>query len=114
MTLTLLLVCLVGYVVMAAVFLLATTGSPRRIKWLGLAAIVASAPFFYWLGSFSEQATSGLCYSAVVEGIGNSVEQTNSPKTLAKQIRELPMRGYETSCPEVEQAARQLPGQNAP
>jgi hypothetical protein len=114
MTLTLLLICLVGYVVMAAVFVVSAAGSSRRVKWFGLVAIVASAPFFYWLGAFSEQATSGICYSAVVEGIANSVEQTNSPKLLAKQIRELPMRGYETSCSEVQQAAHGVWGQRAP
>ena len=114
MTLTLLWVCLVGYLVIAAVFVVSTASSSRRAKWLGLLAIAASAPFFYWLGAFSEQATSGICYSTVVEGVANSLEQTNSPKALAKQIRELPMRGYETSCPEVEQAARRLLGQKAP
>ena len=95
---------------MAAVFFVCTLGASRRARWLGFLAIAASAPFFYWLGAFSEQVDSGLCYSSIVGRVANAVEQTNSPQVLAKQLKALPMRGYETSCREVEQAAHQLPG----
>lgn len=110
MTLSLLLICLVGYLVMAASFFICAQGAPRRARWLGFVAIVASAPFFYWLGAFSEQIESGLCYSNVINRVANAVEQTNSPKVLAEQLKALPMRGYETSCHEVEQATHRLPG----
>jgi len=114
MTLFLLLMCLLGYLVLAAVFAVSVRNAPRRVLWLGLATIAASAPFFYWFGTFSEQFNSGLCYSSIVGEVANAVEHTDSPKSLAQQIKALPMRGYETSCSEVERAARRLPGQSAP
>lgn len=110
MALSLLLICLAGYLVMTAVFLTCTQGASRRVRWLGFISIAVSAPFFYWLGAFSGLADSGLCYSSVIDRVANAVEQTDSPKVLAKQLKALPMRGYETSCREVEQATHQLPG----
>jgi hypothetical protein len=106
--------CLVGYVVLAAVFFGATQGASRRARWLGLVAIAASAPFFYWLGAFSEQFNSGICYSNVMDKVANAVQHTSTPKALSGKIKALPMRGYETSCSEVERVASKLPGQSAP
>ena len=110
MTLSLLLICLVGYLVLAAVFVIVTHGVSRRARWAGLAAIAVSAPFFFWSGTFSEQFDAGQCYSNVVDKIANAVERTHSPRDLAEQIRALPMHGYETSCQEVEVAAHKLSG----
>ena len=110
----LLLGLLTGYVVMALVFLVGAHTASRRARWLGLIAIAAAAPVFYWLGAFSEQASTGICYSRVVGSIANAVEHTRHPKALAAEIGSLPMRGYETSCPEVDQASRKLPGSAPP
>lgn len=105
---------LIGYLVLATAFTVAAWKVPPRAKWLGLASIGAAAPFFLWLGSFAEQFGAGQCYSRTVAMIANSVEHTNAPAELAKQIRSLPMHGYETSCAEVETAARELPNAKAP
>ena len=110
----LLLGLLTGYVVMALVFLASAHAASRRARWFGLIAIAAAAPVFCWLGAFSEQASTGICYSSVVGNIANAVEQTQSPKALAAEIRSLPMRGYETSCPEVDQASHKLPDSAPP
>jgi hypothetical protein len=114
MTVTFLLVLLIGFGVMALIFVLAGRGLTRASKWLGLAAILLSAPFFYWLGAFSEQFTSGQCYSNVIAMIANSVEKSDSPTTLSEKIRALPLYGYETICAEVEAAAEKLPNASAP
>ncbi len=114
MTLSLLLALLVGCVVMAAMFLGAAWKTPGRAKWFGLVAIVVSAPFFYWLGSFSEQFGAGQCYSNAMSMIANAVERTDSPQDLARQLRALPMHGYETVCSEVEAAAGKLHNAGAP
>ena len=114
MEVLLLLSLLVGYVVMAFVFLASAHTASRRSRWLGFIAIAAAAPVFYWLGAFYEQASAGICYSNVVGRVASAVEQTNSPKALAAEIKSLPMRGYETSCPEVEQASRKLSGSAFP
>ena len=107
-------VLLVGYLFLGVAFLVATRGAAPRVKWLGLASILAAAPFFYWLGAFSEQFGSGQCYSRIVGTIANSAEHSNSPKELAQHIRALPMHGYETDCSEVEIAAKALPHAIAP
>lgn len=109
MTTLLLFVLLIGFCVMAAVFLLASRGVNRRGAWLGLAAIVLAAPFFFWLGAFSEQFTAGQCYTATIHSIANAVAATDDPAGLAGQIRALPLHGYETSCPQVKAAAVKLP-----
>lgn len=104
-----LLALLVVYVVLAAIFFGAASRPTRYAKWVGLAAIAAAGPFFYWLGAFSDQFSAGICYSSSVEMIANAVEKTDSPQDLAKRIRKLPLHGYETKCSEVEAAARELP-----
>ncbi|GAB3031255.1 hypothetical protein GCM10027285_12480 [Oleiagrimonas citrea] len=114
MEVLLLLSLLVGYVVMAFVFLVSAHTASRRSRWLGFIAIAAAAPVFYWLGAFTEQASAGACYSNVVSRVASAVEQTKSPKALAAEIKSLPMRGYETSCPEVEQASHKLSGSALP
>lgn len=113
MTLPLLLAALVGYGVLAAVFVAVTKDAKRHVRWLGLAAIAVSAPVFVWFGAFSEQFSSGQCYSSAIASIASAVEHTHSPEALAEQIRALPMHGYETICTEVESAARRLPHGNA-
>lgn len=107
-------VALIGYVVLAVVFVVVAWKSPPRAKWLGLAAITTAAPFFVWLGSFAEQFGAGLCYSSTVALIAKSVERTKSPVELGQAIRSLPMHGYETNCAKVEAAAKELPHTNAP
>src|SRR6478672_4314434 len=114
MTLLLLLALLVGCIVMAAMFLGTAWKTPGRAKWFGLAAILLSAPFFYWLGAFSEQFSSGQCYSSAIDRIANSVEHTSTPRELAQRIRDLPLHGYETVCSEVDSAAAALPNSGAP
>ena len=104
-----LLVLLAGFGVMALIFLLAARGLTKTSKWLGVAAMAFAAPFFYWLGVFSEQFTAGQCYSRSVGMIANAVAKTDSPAALSGQIRALPLHGYETMCPEVEAAAEKLP-----
>ena len=114
MALALLVAFLVGCVVMAAMLFGAAWKTPGRAKWFGLFAILAAAPFFYWLGVFSEHFGAGLCYSNTMLMVANAVERTDSPRTLAGQLRALPMRGYETACSEVEAAAKALPNAGAP
>ena len=114
MTATFLLVLLTGFGVMVLIFLLAGRGLTRKSKWLGLAAIALAAPFFFWLGSFSEQFTSGQCYSRSIHLIANAVSRTDAPVRLAEQIRSLPLYGYETMCSEVEVASEALPNAGAP
>jgi hypothetical protein len=109
MEILLLVSLLTGYAVMAAIFLVSAHAAPRRVKWFGIMAIAAAAPFFYWLGAFSERAGAGICYSNIIGNVADAVERTQSPRSLAAQIRALPMRGYETSCSEVEQASHRLP-----
>jgi 4-amino-4-deoxy-L-arabinose transferase-like glycosyltransferase len=114
MTATFLLVLVVGFGVMALIFLLAARGLTKKSKWLGLAAIIFAAPFFFWLGAFSEQFTSGQCYSRSIHLIANAVARTDAPAGLAEQIRSLPLYGYETVCSEVEVASEKLPNAGAP
>lgn len=114
MTATLLLVCLFGFGVMTLAFLTVGRGLTRKSKWLGVVAIALAAPFFYWLGAFSEQFTSGQCYSRSIHLIANAVSATDTPARLADQIRALPLYGYETSCPHVEAAAETLPHADVP
>jgi len=107
-------VSLIGYVVLVVLFMVAVWHSPPRAKWLGLASITTAAPFFVWLGYFTEQFGAGQCYSSTVALIANSVEHTKSPAKLSQRIRSLPLNGYETDCKEVEAAAKELPNANAP
>lgn len=109
MTATFLLALLVGFGVMVLIFLLAGRGLTQQSKWLGLAAIALAAPFFFWLGAFSEQFTSGQCYSRSIHLIADAVAKTGTPERLAEQIRSLPLHGYETVCSEVEVASEALP-----
>ena len=114
MTASPLLVVLISLVVMATLFLVASRSWVGRNRWLGLAALALSAPFFHWLGSLSERFDSGFCYSDTMASIASAVEGTQSPPELAAQIRSLPLRGYETVCSEVEVAAGRLPNASAP
>lgn len=109
MTATFLLVLLIGFVVMTLVFLLAARGVTRKSRWFGVAALMLAAPFFFWLGAFSEQFTAGQCYSSAIHAIANAVAATDDPAALAGKIRALPLHGYETSCVQVEAAAVKLP-----
>jgi hypothetical protein len=113
MTATFLLVLLIGFGVMALVFLLAGKGLNRKSKWLGVTALALAAPFFYWLGVFSEQFVSGQCYSRSIHLVSDAVASTDSPSLLAEDIRALPLHGYETVCSDVEAAAGKLPGAGA-
>lgn len=114
MTVLLIFTLFIGYLAFAIAFVLIAWRSPARAKWGGLAAIAAAAPFFIWLGAFGEQFGAGQCYSKTFSMIGNAVERTDAPVELAKKIRALPFRGYETSCSEVEAAAKDLPNASAP
>jgi hypothetical protein len=108
--LSLLIAAFFGYVILAALFLVATSSRMgRRAKWLGLAAIVAAAPALVWFGAFGEQTAAGQCYSKINDYVARAVERTDAPRALAEQISALPFRGYETSCSEVEAAASKLP-----
>ena len=111
---TFLLVLLVGFVVTASTFLLMARGLNRKSKWLGLAAIAFAAPFFFWIGAFSEQFTSGQCYSRSIGMIASAVAKTDSPIDLSEKIKALPLYGYETVCSEVEAATERLPNSGAP
>lgn len=79
-----------------------------------MATSVLAAPFFFWLGAFTEQFDSGLCYSRSIDLIAKAVAKTDAPISLAKQISSLPLHGYETECSEVELASKQLPGASEP
>jgi 4-amino-4-deoxy-L-arabinose transferase-like glycosyltransferase len=114
MAAVLLLVLLIGYVGLALMFVAAAWKAPRRPKWLGLAAIAAAAPFFFWLGAFSEQFNSGQCYSRAIGNVANAVENTDDPRGLAKRLHALPTYGYETVCSDLEAAAAALPNASAP
>jgi hypothetical protein len=100
---------IIGYIALGVAFVIMAWQSPFRAKWLGLAAIGLAAPFFLWLGIFTEQFGAGQCYSNAIGMIANAVERTDAPVELAKRIRALPMHGYETNCLEVEAAVRELP-----
>jgi phosphoglycerol transferase MdoB-like AlkP superfamily enzyme len=113
MTPIFLLDLIIGFIAMALVFLLAAKGFTQRNKWLGLAAIAVSAPFFYWLGAFSEQFTSGQCYTRSIEMIANAVAKTDSAAELSEKLRSLPLYGYETVCSDVEAASERLPNASA-
>jgi hypothetical protein len=106
----LLIAAFFGYVILAALFLVATSSRiGPRARWLGLAAIAAAAPAFVWIGGFGEQFETGQCYSQVNRYVAQAVERTDAPEALAEEIEALPFRGYETSCAEVEAAASKLP-----
>jgi hypothetical protein len=114
MFLPLLLAALIAYVVFAGLFVAAASGTNRRAKWLGLAALAAAAPVFSWFGAFSEQFESGQCYTQAITMIARAIENTDVPKALAEKVRTLPLHGYETNCSEVEAAAHELPNAAAP
>lgn len=114
MSATFLLILLIGFGVMALIFLLAGRGLTGKSKWLGIVAIALAAPFFFWLGVFSEQFTAGQCYSRSIGMIANAVAKTDSPSTLSEQIKSLPLYGYETVCSDVEIASEGLPNSGAP
>ena len=109
-----LLVLLVGFLAVSTLLVAVAWKAPRRAKIVGVLVVALSAPFFYWLGAFSEQFKAGLCYSGTITSIANAVDATDSPKNLAKLIRALPLEGYETSCKEVSAAAQALPNADAP
>jgi hypothetical protein len=106
----LLVTSLVAYFSLAAAFLTVTVSAPRRSRWLGLVAILAGIPVFYWAGAFGDEFYSGQCYTQVIHDIASAVEKTNDTATLAKQIKGLPVSGYETVCSSVMSAADRLPG----
>ncbi|WP_255990814.1 hypothetical protein [Chitinolyticbacter albus] len=105
---------LIAYVLLAALFLAAAWPSSHRAKWLGVTAIAAAAPLFFWIGAFAEQFGAGQCYSDAIGMIANAVEGTDAPNELARKIRALPLRGYETVCSNVETAAQNLPNAGTP
>jgi 4-amino-4-deoxy-L-arabinose transferase-like glycosyltransferase len=114
MTTKVLMFLLIGFAVISVVFLLAARGWTRNSKWPGLVAIALAAPFFFWLGAFSEQFTSGQCYSRSISNIANAVSKTESPVVLSQKIRSLPLSGYETVCADVEKESEKLPNVVAP
>lgn len=108
MAISLLLLALVGYFVLTGLFWVASIGTPMRARLAGFIAIAAAAPVFICFGGFRERFTAGQCYSNAFDSVAAAAERTNAPKTLAAQIRALPLHGYETECAEVEEAARRL------
>jgi hypothetical protein len=100
----------IAYLILTIAFVATTPALPARTRWLGLAAVLAGAPLFYWIGSFGTQFQSGLCYSEVITDITIAVEKTSNPNTLATKLRALPLAGYETSCSDVKVAAKRLSG----
>jgi hypothetical protein len=106
----LLVTSLVSYFALAAAFLTLTASAPRRSRWLGLLAILAGIPVFYWSGEFSDQFYSGQCYTQVIQDIASAVEKTKDTATLARQLKGLPVSGYETDCSRVMSAADRLAG----
>ena len=52
-----LLVFVAVLVALIATFIFLAKKSHSAYKWPGIAAIVLSAPIFYWVGAFSEQFT---------------------------------------------------------
>ncbi|MGZ5009128.1 MAG: hypothetical protein ACXWE9_10285 [Methylobacter sp.] len=114
MFLPLLLTALVAYIIFVGLFVAATSDTNRQAKWLGLAALTASAPVFIWFGAFGEQFESGQCYTQVITMIAHAIEKTDAPTTLAEKVRALPLHGYETNCSEVEAAVHELPNAAAP
>ena len=111
---TKLIVLSLGFFALSALFIAVAWKSTRQRLALGVLTLALSAPFFYWLGLFAEQFSSGLCYSNAINSITNAVEATDSPKILADQIRALPLDGYETNCEDLEDAAEELPNAGAP
>lgn len=109
-----LLVLLVGFSVASLAFLLVAQGLTKKSKWLGMAAMVLAAPFFFWLGVLSERSISGQCYSRSVHLIADAIAKTQSPASLAERVRSLPLYGYETVCADVEVAAEHLSNASAP
>ena len=114
MTLTTLLVLLLGYVIFALTFTVIAWKNRKQEKLIGLITVALCAPFFYWLGAFSEQFGAGLCYSSAIDNIATAVGETDNPKSLAEKIRALPLHGYETNCEDVELATGKLPNAAAP
>ena len=57
---------------------------------------------------------AGQCYLSTIVKIENAVGHTDAPTGLAKKIRALPLRGYETTCVEVDAAANELQNVKAP
>ena len=104
----LLLVALLTYLALAAVFTGIVWKANTQVKWFGLAAIAAAAPIFFLAGAFAEQFSAGQCYTETILTIADSVEKTDTPAALAEKIRTLPLYGYETVCSEVEAAAYEL------
>ena len=111
---TKLIVLSLGFFTISALFIAIAWRSTKQRWALGVLTLAFSAPFFYWLGLFAEQFSSGLCYSNAINSITNAVEATDAPKTLAVQIRALPLDGYETNCEDLEAAAEKLPNAGAP
>jgi hypothetical protein len=93
---------------LAIAFVATTSGLPARARWLGLTAILAGAPFFYWIGNLGAQFQAGLCYSEVIGDITVAVEKTNNPTSLASKLKRLPLAGYETSCTDVNAATKRI------
>jgi hypothetical protein len=85
--LLLLVLSLIAFLVLAAVFGIATTGLPARARWLGLGAILAGVPFLFWAGALYESFDSGICYSQVIDDIAKSAEATTSDRSRAETAR---------------------------
>ena len=111
---TKLLILSLGFFAIAALFIGISWKSTKQRWAFGVLTLALSAPFFYWLGMFAEQFSSGLCYSSAISSITNAIEATDSPKELADQVRALPLAGYETNCQDLEVAASKLPNAGAP
>jgi len=84
-----------------------------------LVAIVSVGGLIYFIGALSTSFSDGICYSEVIGGIAAEAKnaiRTGGPAELQKFegfINSLPVRGYETSCSELEAAVRQRRDKNS-
>lgn len=80
---------------------------------LGVAALCGVS---YFAGAFSTSFNDGLCYSEVISGISAHAQKSielggpGQSKQFLEFVESLPVRGYETDCPEL-LAAINSPGQ---
>lgn len=66
------------------------------------------AVFAWWWGVFSQSWSDGMCYTRVIDSVARlSTDMTSQTAAHARErmdkaLAEMPMRGYETDCDEVE------------
>lgn len=78
---------------------------------LTLAGVVLFGGLFYFAGVVSTRFTINICYNDVIDSITKSGERaaaSKDPSALlrwSEKINTLPLHGYESSCPEIRDAA---------